>query len=85
MNSVVMDNCRHVKRSIITKCYSMKNPEKRKPGRPSIGLGNIVQIRLDDATAEAVEDYANRTVQDRSAALRELIRAALASDTGRPE
>mgnify|MGYP006921493939 len=61
----------------------MKNPEKRKPGRPSIGLANIVQIRLDDATAEAVEDYASRTAQDRSAALRALIRAGLASQTAR--
>lgn len=56
--------------------------ESPKRGRPSIGLGNIMQIRLDDATAEAVEDYASRTAQDRSAALRALIRAGLASDTG---
>ena len=56
----------------------MKNPEKRKPGRPSIGLGIVTQIRLDIATAEAVEAYAASTSQDRSAALRALIRAGLA-------
>ena len=39
-------------------------------------------LKMPDDLAEAVEDYASRTGQDRSAALRALIRAGLASDTG---
>ncbi len=60
-----------------------ESEEKKRPGRPATGQAGRWQVRLDDATAEAVEAYASRTAQDRSAALRELIRAGLASQTGR--
>jgi len=59
-----------------------KSVEKKRPGRPATGQAGRWQVRLDDETAAAVEAYAARTAQDRSAALRALIRAGLASDTG---
>jgi len=62
----------------------MEKIEKRGPGRPPTGQ-ELVQVRLDRETAQALRAYIERTGMTRSAALRELIRAALASDTGRPE
>ena len=59
----------------------MTENQERGPGRPPTGQ-ELVQTRLDRDTAQAVRAYIERTGLTRSAALRALIRAGLASDTG---
>jgi len=59
-----------------------KKQMQRGRGRPVVGAMRLWPLKMPDDLAEAVEDYASRTGQDRSAALRALIRAGLASDTG---
>lgn len=60
----------------------MAEDQKRGPGRPPTGQ-ELAQVRLDRDTAQAVRVYIERTGLARSAALRALIRAGLASQTGR--
>ena len=73
---------RYYSDSLITKCYNGKKANRARPGRPPTGH-ELAQVRLDRDTAQAVRAYIERTGLSRSAALRTLIRAGLASQTGR--
>ena len=57
----------------------MKNPEKRKPGRPSEGLGTVLQFRIDHELILGIALYMEQEGCTQSEAARDLMRIGIAA------